>query len=76
MLINRYTLLEPCQVKVLMTCPQPLLSFCAIVKNESANLGRCLASVKPYVDELIIVDTGSTDDIVAIIPISGTTPSA
>jgi tetratricopeptide (TPR) repeat protein len=42
------------------------LSFCAIVKNEAKNLGRCLASVKPYVDELIIVDTGSTDDTVAI----------
>jgi tetratricopeptide (TPR) repeat protein len=42
------------------------LSFCAIVKNEAHNLGRCLASVKPYVDELIVVDTGSTDDTVAI----------
>ena len=42
------------------------LSFCAIVKNEAKNLGRCLASVKPYVDELVIVDTGSTDDTVAI----------
>ena len=43
-----------------------MLSFCAIVKNESANLGRCLESVKPYADELVIVDTGSTDDTVAI----------
>ena len=43
-----------------------MLSFCAIVKNESENLPRCLDSVKPYVDELIIVDTGSTDDTVAI----------
>jgi tetratricopeptide (TPR) repeat protein len=42
------------------------LSFCAIVKNEAHNLDRCLASVKPYVDELIVVDTGSTDDTVAI----------
>lgn len=43
-----------------------MLSFCAIVKNESQHLSRCLASVKPYVDELIIVDTGSTDATVAI----------
>jgi tetratricopeptide (TPR) repeat protein len=42
------------------------LSFCAIVKNESQNLARCLASVKPYVDELVIVDTGSTDETIAI----------
>jgi glycosyltransferase involved in cell wall biosynthesis len=42
------------------------LSFCAIVKNEAENLARCLASVKPYVDELIIVDTGSTDETIAI----------
>lgn len=43
-----------------------MLSFCAIVKNESANLARCLASVQPYVDEMIVVDTGSTDNTVAI----------
>ena len=41
---------------------QPFLSFCAIVKNESENLARCLASVQSYVDEIIVVDTGSQDD--------------
>ena len=39
----------------------PFLSFCAIVKNEGDNLDRCLASVAPYVDEIVIVDTGSQD---------------
>jgi tetratricopeptide (TPR) repeat protein len=43
-----------------------MLSFCTIVKNEAANLPRCLASVKPYVDEMVIIDTGSTDDTVSI----------
>jgi glycosyltransferase involved in cell wall biosynthesis len=43
-----------------------MLSFCTIVKNESVHLARCLESVKPYVDEIVIVDTGSTDDTVAI----------
>ena len=32
-----------------------------IVKNEEETLPRCLVSVKPVVDEMIVVDTGSTD---------------
>jgi tetratricopeptide (TPR) repeat protein len=40
----------------------PKLSLCMIVKNEKHNLSRCLSSVKPYVDEMIVVDTGSQDD--------------
>ena len=43
-----------------------MLSFCTIVKNESQNLSRCLTSVKRYVDELIVIDTGSTDETVKI----------
>ncbi|MEE3719193.1 glycosyltransferase [Tumidithrix elongata RA019] len=42
------------------------LSLCMIVKNESQNLARCLESVKAFVDEIVIVDTGSTDDTVEI----------
>ena len=37
------------------------LSLCMIVKNEEAHLSRCLESVKGVTDEIIIVDTGSTD---------------
>ena len=37
------------------------VSLCMIVKNEEKFLAQCLASVKPIVDEMIIVDTGSTD---------------
>jgi len=32
-----------------------------IIKDEEKYLARCLASVKPIVDEMIVVDTGSTD---------------
>lgn len=32
-----------------------------IVKNEEQTLGRCLESIKDIVDEIVIVDTGSTD---------------
>lgn len=45
---------------------QPSLSFCAIVKNEAQNLPRCLTSVREFVDEMIVVDTGSEDATVAI----------
>jgi glycosyltransferase involved in cell wall biosynthesis len=37
------------------------ISLCMIVKNEEKNLKNCLESVKNLVDEIIIVDTGSTD---------------
>ncbi len=37
------------------------LSLCMITRNEEAFLEQCLDSVKNIVDEIIIVDTGSTD---------------
>lgn len=37
------------------------ISLCMIVKNEEDTLGKCLESVGDIVDEIIIVDTGSTD---------------
>lgn len=46
--------------------PHNTVSACLIVRNEAAYLGACLASIRPVVDEIIVVDTGSTDDTVAI----------
>ncbi|MGL4848723.1 MAG: tetratricopeptide repeat-containing glycosyltransferase family 2 protein [Clostridium sp.] len=37
------------------------ISLCMIIKNEENILKRCLDSVKDFVDEIIIIDTGSTD---------------
>jgi tetratricopeptide (TPR) repeat protein len=37
-----------------------------IVKNEEAYLADCLTNAKPFVDEMIIVDTGSTDRTIEI----------
>lgn len=37
------------------------ISLCMIVRNEEATLARCLESVREAVDEIVIVDTGSTD---------------
>ncbi|MBO6015276.1 MAG: glycosyltransferase family 2 protein [Lachnospiraceae bacterium] len=38
------------------------ISLCMIVKNESAILARCLSSYQEVMDEIIIIDTGSTDN--------------
>lgn len=42
------------------------VSVCIIMKNEERNLGRCLDALHSYPFELILVDTGSTDDTVLI----------
>ena len=47
------------------------LSLCMIVKNEEKYLVSCLNSVRNIVDEIIIVDTGSTDKTKAIAEIFG-----
>jgi len=46
--------------------PHQKLSLCMIVKNEEAYLADCLNSVQGIVDEIIVVDTGSTDRTVEI----------
>ncbi len=40
---------------------KPAITLCMIVKNEERSLPRCLASVRNLADEIVIVDTGSTD---------------
>ena len=45
---------------------KPRLSVCMIVKNEAETLPTTLASVRPVADEIIIMDTGSTDDTIAV----------
>ena len=44
----------------------PKLTLSMIVKNEEKHLLRCLSSVKDVVDEVVIVDTGSTDSTIEI----------
>ena len=39
-----------------------MLTMCMIVKNEENNLNNSLLNVAPFVDEIVIVDTGSTDN--------------
>lgn len=49
------------QVKIMK-----LISLCMIVRNEEKYLEQCLKSVAGLVDEIVIVDTGSTDSTKAI----------
>jgi len=42
------------------------LSACTIAKNEALNIGKSIDSYKEYVDEIIIVDTGSIDETAKI----------
>jgi trehalose 2-sulfotransferase len=38
------------------------LSLCVVARNEALFLRACLDSARPIVDEIVVVDTGSTDD--------------
>ncbi|HJN34803.1 MAG TPA: glycosyltransferase family 2 protein, partial [Prochlorococcus sp.] len=48
-----------------------MLSLSMVVRNEESCLGACLTSVKGFVDEIVVVDTGSTDATVAIAEAAG-----
>ena len=43
-----------------------LLSIVIITKNEQNNIGRTLSSIKELSDDIIIVDSGSTDETLSI----------
>ena len=42
------------------------LALVVIARNEAASIARCLLSAKPFVDRMVVLDTGSIDDTVAI----------
>jgi len=42
-----------------------------IVRDEARCIRRCLDSVRPWVDRMVVVDTGSTDDTVALASAAG-----
>lgn len=43
---------------------QPTLSISIIAKNEENNISTCINSIRSIADEIIVVDTGSTDNTV------------
>ncbi len=50
------------------------LAACAIVRNEAGNIAAWLECVRQFADEIIVVDTGSTDDTVDILRSHGIEP--
>ena len=40
----------------------PTVELSMIVKDGGGDLGRCLKSVAPFVDRMVVGDTGSSDD--------------
>ena len=42
------------------------LTACIICKNEESNIQKCLEALKPAVDRIVLVDTGSTDKTLAL----------
>lgn len=46
--------------------PNVKLSLALIARNEARCLARCLRSIQSVVDEMIVVDTGSTDETMSI----------
>ncbi len=52
---------------------EPLLSACLIVKNEENDLPRCFASLDRLADEVVVYDTGSTDNTLALARRAGAT---
>jgi GT2 family glycosyltransferase/tetratricopeptide (TPR) repeat protein/SAM-dependent methyltransferase len=46
--------------------PTILVSLCMIVRNNERTIRAALESIRPYVDEMIVVDTGSTDRTIEI----------
>ncbi|MFL6161752.1 MAG: glycosyltransferase family 2 protein [Jatrophihabitantaceae bacterium] len=42
------------------------MTACLIVRDCASELAACLAAVRPFVDELVVLDTGSVDGTVAV----------
>jgi glycosyltransferase involved in cell wall biosynthesis/tetratricopeptide (TPR) repeat protein len=42
------------------------ISACIIARDEAKHIGATLESIRPYVQEIVVVDTGSSDDTMAV----------
>lgn len=46
--------------------PKGSLAVAMIVRNEARCIARCLDSVRPWVDKMVVLDTGSTDNTIEL----------
>ncbi len=53
-------------IEEIKECGDPKITLCMILKDEEDHIRRCLESVKGHVDEIVVVDTGSTDKTMEI----------
>ena len=63
-------------LKKLLSVPSVTVSAALIVKNEERIIGQCIERLRPAVDEIVVVDTGSTDNTMNILRDSGIHPYA
>ncbi|MFH1061028.1 MAG: glycosyltransferase [Pseudomonadota bacterium] len=59
----------PPEARIVTPAPgarRPTISLCMMVKNEEKRLPTAMGSAAPWVDEIIVVDTGSSDRTMAI----------
>ncbi len=50
---------------------RPHITLCMIVKNEAQHLSECLENARPHVDQMVVADTGSTDNTLRIARAAG-----
>jgi hypothetical protein len=58
-------------LRLRLDIPHPKLSLCMIVRDNAKTLPARLESIRPWVDEMIVVDTGSVDETPRIVESSG-----
>ncbi|MBD3233578.1 MAG: tetratricopeptide repeat protein [candidate division Zixibacteria bacterium] len=58
---HRNTLMNLFRLEVDHFEKRPTISLCMIVKDEEDNIARCINSIKDVVDQMVVVDTGSSD---------------
>src|SRR5262249_12818802 len=56
-----YTITEAAGGGLLLEQAAPRLSLCMIVRDNESTIRGCLESIRPWVEEMIVVDTGSLD---------------
>lgn len=60
-------------LKALLAVPSCRVVGAILAKNETVNITRCVEALRPAVDEVVVIDTGSEDDTIALAEAAGAT---